>query len=141
MNHFINKLRYEINSSNNQWHSLTWINTLSQSSDSGSESGTNTRKFAKSRSICAYDNNSGSNDENDYGSRGLSTRDGSDKGSGTQVLHRSHMCRFLSIKPVRYRTPYKANSIAISCVNIIVYSCVWVSKSKCHNCLLVLSVV
>lgn len=54
------------------------------SSDSGSESGTNTRKFAKSRSICAFDNNTGSSDENDYGSRGLSVQDGSDKGSGTQ---------------------------------------------------------
>jgi len=73
-----------------QCHSWTWINTLPQSSGSGSESATLTRKFAKSRSNDAYENNSDSSDENDYGSRGLSIRDGSDNGSGTQVLHVSH---------------------------------------------------
>ncbi|XP_058753350.1 two-component response regulator-like APRR3 [Vicia villosa] len=66
------------------------------SSDSGSESGTNTRKFAKSRSICAYDNNSGSSDENDYGSRGLSVRDGSDKGSGTQSSWTTNLAQISS---------------------------------------------
>nr|KYP68450.1 Two-component response regulator-like PRR37 [Cajanus cajan] len=54
------------------------------SSGSGSESATHTRKSAKSRSNDASENNSDSSDENDYGSRGLSIRDGSDNGSGTQ---------------------------------------------------------
>ncbi|KAG6678378.1 hypothetical protein I3842_14G077600 [Carya illinoinensis] len=50
------------------------------SSGSGSESGTQTRK---SESDDGSDNNSGSSDEHDNGSNGLS-RDGSDNGSGTQ---------------------------------------------------------
>ncbi|KAK7404649.1 hypothetical protein VNO78_05604 [Psophocarpus tetragonolobus] len=54
------------------------------SSGSGSESATHTRKSTKSRSNGASENNSDSSDENDYGSRGLSVRDGSDNGSGTQ---------------------------------------------------------
>jgi len=75
---------------NNQCHSSTWINTLPQSSGSGSESATYTRKSAKSRSNDASENNSDSHDENDHGSKGLSIRDGSDNGSGTQVLHSSY---------------------------------------------------
>ncbi|CAJ1979377.1 unnamed protein product [Sphenostylis stenocarpa] len=55
------------------------------SSGSGSESATHTRKSAKSRSNDASENNSDSSDENDYGSKGLSIRDGSDNGSGTQM--------------------------------------------------------
>ncbi|KAL5169459.1 Two-component response regulator-like PRR37 [Glycine soja] len=43
------------------------------SSGSGSESATHTRKFAKSRSNDACENNSDSSDENDYGSRDLSS--------------------------------------------------------------------
>ncbi|QCD88288.1 pseudo-response regulator 7 [Vigna unguiculata] len=54
------------------------------SSGSGSESATNTRKSTKSRSNDASENNGDSNEENDYGSKGLSIRDGSDNGSGTQ---------------------------------------------------------
>ncbi|XP_052734514.1 two-component response regulator-like APRR3 isoform X2 [Vigna angularis] len=54
------------------------------SSGSGSESATNFRKSTKSRSNDASENNSDSNEENDYGSKGLSIRDGSDNGSGTQ---------------------------------------------------------
>ncbi|KOM50750.1 hypothetical protein LR48_Vigan08g157700 [Vigna angularis] len=55
------------------------------SSGSGSESATNFRKSTKSRSNDASENNSDSNEENDYGSKGLSIRDGSDNGSGTQA--------------------------------------------------------
>ncbi|XLR13085.1 hypothetical protein S83_041023 [Arachis hypogaea] len=54
------------------------------SSGSGSESGTHNRKSAKTRSNDASENNTDSSDENDCGSRGLTVRDGSDNGSGTQ---------------------------------------------------------
>lgn len=37
------------------------------------------------KSADVSDNNTGSNDEDDNGSIGLNDRDGSDKGSGTQV--------------------------------------------------------
>lgn len=66
----------------------TWffIITISQSSGSASESGTQTRKSAKSKSIDESDNNTGSSDERDNGSNGQSIPDGSDNGSGTQVM-------------------------------------------------------
>ncbi|CAI8602674.1 unnamed protein product [Vicia faba] len=54
------------------------------SSGSGSESGTQTQKSVKSKSLEKFDNNSGSNDEQDNGSLGLNNGDGSDNGSGTQ---------------------------------------------------------
>lgn len=72
------------------------INTLPQSS--GSESGTQTRKSAKSRSNDVSGKNSDSSDENDFGSKGMSIRDGSDNGSGTQVMHRSHSIRLFFIE-------------------------------------------
>ncbi|PON62388.1 Two-component response regulator-like [Parasponia andersonii] len=56
----------------------------SSGSGSVSESGTQTRKYAKSKSNDESDNNTGSSDEQDNGSTGLSIRDGSDHGSGTQ---------------------------------------------------------
>ncbi|WVZ04487.1 hypothetical protein V8G54_025293 [Vigna mungo] len=64
---------------------LDYGDTFYPSSGSGSESATNFRKSTKSRSNDASENNSDSNEENDYGSKGLSIRDGSDNGSGTQV--------------------------------------------------------
>lgn len=54
------------------------------SSGSGSESGIQTRKSIRSKSIDYSDNNSGSNDEDEGDSVGLNARDGSDNGSGTQ---------------------------------------------------------
>ncbi|XP_043707864.1 two-component response regulator-like PRR37 isoform X2 [Telopea speciosissima] len=54
------------------------------SSGSGSESGVQTQKSAKSKSVEEFDNNTSSNDEDDNGSIGLNVRDGSDNGSGTQ---------------------------------------------------------
>ncbi|KAL5130305.1 Two-component response regulator-like PRR37 [Glycine soja] len=74
------------------------------SSGSGSESATLTRKFAKSRSNDAYENNSDSSDENDYGSRGLSIRDGSDNGSGTQSSWTKCLAQVGSPHPV---SPHK----------------------------------
>ncbi|KAH1220482.1 Two-component response regulator-like PRR37 [Glycine max] len=71
---------------------------------SGSESATLTRKFAKSRSNDAYENNSDSSDENDYGSRGLSIRDGSDNGSGTQSSWTKCLAQVGSPHPV---SPHK----------------------------------
>ncbi|KAL6598726.1 hypothetical protein ACP70R_005050 [Stipagrostis hirtigluma subsp. patula] len=57
------------------------------SSGSGSESGIQTQKCAKSKSGYESDNNSGSNgdDDDDDASMGLNARDGSDNGSGTQA--------------------------------------------------------
>ncbi|KAJ1276638.1 hypothetical protein BS78_05G229700 [Paspalum vaginatum] len=55
------------------------------SSGSGSESGIQTQKFAKSKSGDESDNNSGSNDDDDDASMRLNARDGSDAGSGSQV--------------------------------------------------------
>ncbi|KAH7553466.1 hypothetical protein ACOSP7_029809 [Xanthoceras sorbifolium] len=54
------------------------------SSGSGSESGTQTHKSVKSKSVEKLDNNTGSNDEDDSGSIGLNVGDESDNGSGTQ---------------------------------------------------------
>lgn len=54
------------------------------SSGSGSESGTQTKTYAKSKSNDESGNNTGSNDEREDGSIGLSIRNGSDSGSGTQ---------------------------------------------------------
>lgn len=51
---------------------------------SGSESGIQTKKYAKSKSYDVSENNTGSSDERDNGSIGLSIQDGSDEGSGTQ---------------------------------------------------------
>ncbi|CAN6169352.1 unnamed protein product [Urochloa humidicola] len=57
------------------------------SSGSGSESGIQTQKCAKSKSGDESNNNSGSNDDDDDddASMGLNARDGSDNGSGTQA--------------------------------------------------------
>ncbi|XP_019412765.1 PREDICTED: two-component response regulator-like PRR37 isoform X5 [Lupinus angustifolius] len=70
-------------------HSVSCFTFLSQCSGSvsGSESGTYTRKSSKSRSNDAPQNSSDSCDENDHGNR--SVQDGSDNGSGTQVLQSS----------------------------------------------------
>lgn len=54
-------------------------------SGSGSESAVHTRTSTKLKSGDEY-NNTGSNDEDDNRSIGLNLRDGSDDGSGTQVL-------------------------------------------------------
>ncbi|KAK7341760.1 hypothetical protein VNO80_24699 [Phaseolus coccineus] len=74
------------------------------SSGSGSESATYTRKSAKSRSNDASENNGDSNDENDYGSKGLSIRDGSDNGSGTQSSWTKCLAQVGSPRPV---SPHK----------------------------------
>ncbi|KAK3206122.1 hypothetical protein Dsin_020168 [Dipteronia sinensis] len=54
------------------------------SSGSGSESGTQTKKSVKSKGNEESENDNSSSDEHDHGSNGLSIRDGSDNGSGTQ---------------------------------------------------------
>ncbi|XP_020600188.1 two-component response regulator-like PRR73 isoform X2 [Phalaenopsis equestris] len=56
----------------------------SSGSGSGSESGIQGQKFTMSKSEDDSDNNTGSNDDEDDASIGLSVRDGSDNGSGTQ---------------------------------------------------------
>ena len=62
------------------------FSSFQQSSGSGSESGIRTQKYSKSKSVEASDNNTDSYDEDDNTSIGLNVRDGSDNGSGTQVL-------------------------------------------------------
>ncbi len=57
-----------------------------QCSGSGSESAIHTQNSTKSKSGDESYNTTGSNDEDDIGSIGLNLRDGSDDGSGTQVL-------------------------------------------------------
>ncbi|RYR70315.1 hypothetical protein Ahy_A03g016816 isoform D [Arachis hypogaea] len=74
------------------------------SSGSGSESGTHNRKSAKTRSNDASENNSDSSDENDCGSRGLTVRDGSDNGSGTQSSWTKCLVQVGSSHPV---SPHK----------------------------------
>ncbi|XP_010543355.1 PREDICTED: two-component response regulator-like APRR7 [Tarenaya hassleriana] len=54
------------------------------SSGSGSESGTQTQKSVKSKSVENSGNDSGSNDENENGINGLNVCDGSSDGSGIQ---------------------------------------------------------
>ncbi|KAI9194569.1 hypothetical protein LWI28_007199 [Acer negundo] len=54
------------------------------SSGSGSESGTHSKKSVKSKGNDESENDNSSSDEHDHGSNGLSIRDGSDNGSGTQ---------------------------------------------------------
>uniref|UniRef100_A0A0E0LQ58 Response regulatory domain-containing protein n=1 Tax=Oryza punctata TaxID=4537 RepID=A0A0E0LQ58_ORYPU len=70
----------------NLWQHV-WRRRCQSSSGSGSESGIQTQKCAKSKSGDESDNNSGSNDDDDDDdgvSMGLNARDGSDNGSGTQ---------------------------------------------------------
>lgn len=62
-----------------------------QSSGSGSESGIQTQKSAKSKSVEMSENNADSNDEAENGSFDLDDRDGSDNGSGTQVFFSSRL--------------------------------------------------
>ncbi|KAF5470627.1 hypothetical protein F2P56_011129 [Juglans regia] len=69
------------------------------SSGSGSESGTQTRKSGKSESDDGSDNNTGSCDEHDNGSNGLS-RDGSDNGSGTQSSWTKRAAEVESPQPI-----------------------------------------
>lgn len=57
-----------------------------QSSGSGSESGTQTQKSVKSKSI-EKSGNFGSDDGEKDASNGLNVGDGSDDGSGAQVVH------------------------------------------------------
>ena len=57
-----------------------------QSSGSESESRIHARKTAKARSIEVSDDDSDSSDEDDDRSIGRAAKDGSDNGSGTQVL-------------------------------------------------------
>ncbi|XP_073223824.1 two-component response regulator-like APRR7 isoform X2 [Cicer arietinum] len=70
------------------------------SSGSGSESGTQTQKSVKLKSLEKFDNNSGSNDEEDNGSTGLNNGDGSDNGSGTQSSWTKQAVEVDSPKPV-----------------------------------------
>eukprot|EP00262_Sarcandra_glabra_P004391 TRINITY_DN1536_c0_g2_i1.p1 TRINITY_DN1536_c0_g2~~TRINITY_DN1536_c0_g2_i1.p1 ORF type:complete len:779 (-),score=159.81 TRINITY_DN1536_c0_g2_i1:150-2486(-) len=70
------------------------------SSGSGSESGIQTQKSLKSKSVDDDDNNTGSNDEDDNGSIGLNVRNGSDNGSGTQSSWTKRAIEVDSPRPV-----------------------------------------
>ncbi|KAG6758439.1 hypothetical protein POTOM_038787 [Populus tomentosa] len=56
-------------------------------SGSGSESAVRTQKSSKSKGAVDSDNDTDSNDDDDTGSIGLNARDGSDNGSGTQIMY------------------------------------------------------
>lgn len=62
------------------------FSSFPQSSGSGSESGIQTQKSMKSKSVEMSENNTDSNDAAENGSFDLGDRDGSDNGSGTQVF-------------------------------------------------------
>ncbi|XP_008670693.1 two-component response regulator-like PRR37 isoform X2 [Zea mays] len=68
----------------NLWQHV-WRQRCHSSSGSGSESGIQTQKCAKSKGVNESGNNSGSND--DEAGMGLNARDDSDNGSGTQDLN------------------------------------------------------
>ncbi|XWS53220.1 hypothetical protein CRYUN_Cryun11dG0139200 [Craigia yunnanensis] len=66
------------------------------SKGSGSESGTQSKKSIKSKSNDECENYAAGSDEHDNESDGLIIRDGSENGSGTQVVHiRPEKCRSL----------------------------------------------
>lgn len=70
------------------------------SSGSGSESGTQTKRSVKLKSNDESDNTSSSSDERDNGSIGLSIRDGSDNGSGTQSSWTKRAAQVDSPRPI-----------------------------------------
>ena len=61
------------------------FSSFHQSSGSGSENGIRTQKYSKTKSVETSNNNT-DNYDRDNTSIGLNARDGSDNGSGTQVL-------------------------------------------------------
>uniref|UniRef100_A0A0D6R118 Response regulatory domain-containing protein n=1 Tax=Araucaria cunninghamii TaxID=56994 RepID=A0A0D6R118_ARACU len=73
------------------------------SSGSGSETGSQTKRFITPNSDAEPDNNTGSNDESDDASIGLSIRDGSDNGSGTQS---SWTKRAVEVESPRHRSEW-----------------------------------
>ncbi|MCL7032348.1 hypothetical protein MKW94_010681 [Papaver nudicaule] len=77
------------------------------SNGSGSESGIQTQKSPKSKSIEGSDKNTGSNDEDDNGSIGLGVRNGSDNGSGTQSSWTKRAVEVDSPQPM---SPWKQSS-------------------------------
>lgn len=65
---------------------MVFLVSCSQSSGSGSESGTHqTQKSVKSKNVIKSDNDSGQSGENENGSIGLNASEGSSDGSGAQV--------------------------------------------------------
>lgn len=85
--------------------------SCSQSSGSGSESGTHqTQKSVKSKSIRKSDHDSGSSGENENGSIGLNASDGSSDGSGAQVRR---MCNTYNLNIHLISCPFK-NFITIN---------------------------
>ncbi|KAL2328676.1 hypothetical protein Fmac_022103 [Flemingia macrophylla] len=110
------------------------------SSGSGSESATHTRKSAKSRSNDASENNSDSSDENDYGSRGLGVRDGSDNGSGTQSSWTKCLAQVGSPHPVSPHkqladTPDNSTYAQVMHIKTEKVSARWVhaTEKECHE--------
>ncbi|KAH9700953.1 Two-component response regulator-like PRR37 [Citrus sinensis] len=85
-------------------------------SGSGSESGTQTKKSAKSKSNNGFENDSSSSDELENGSNGLSIRDGSDNGSGTQSSWTKKAAEVDSPQPISPRYQSADDSI---CAQVI----------------------
>ncbi|KAH9700958.1 Two-component response regulator-like PRR37 [Citrus sinensis] len=95
---------------------LTESSGSGSGSGSGSESGTQTKKSAKSKSNNGFENDSSSSDELENGSNGLSIRDGSDNGSGTQSSWTKKAAEVDSPQPISPRYQSADDSI---CAQVI----------------------
>ncbi|XP_028086142.1 two-component response regulator-like PRR37 isoform X1 [Camellia sinensis] len=108
------------------------------SSGSGSESGTQTKKSVKSKSNYESENNTGSSDERDNASVGLSIRDGSDNGSGTQSSWTKKAAVVDSPRPVSPINPL-ADAPDSTCAQVIhtrpeASSSRWVHVTEIKKC-------
>ncbi|KAF5930910.1 hypothetical protein HYC85_031783 [Camellia sinensis] len=111
---------------------------LTESSGSGSESGTQTKKSVKSKSNYESENNTGSSDERDNASVGLSIRDGSDNGSGTQSSWTKKAAVVDSPRPVSPINPL-ADAPDSTCAQVIhtrpeASSSRWVHVTEIKKC-------
>lgn len=83
-----------------------------------------TQKSSQSKSAEWSDNNSGSNDEDDKASIGLNIRDGSDNGSGTQVLNVYCFCYLSLACLLTYFQTYLKTSLSYASV-VLFYLSSW----------------
>ncbi|MCD9645284.1 Two-component response regulator-like [Datura stramonium] len=109
------------------------------SSGSGSESGIQTQKSTKSRSVEMLENDTDSNDEAENGSFDLDDRDGSDNGSGTQ---NSWSKRTVEVNSPQPMSPWDelADPPDSTCAQVIhsrpeALSATWVPANATRECL------
>ncbi|PSR90005.1 Two-component response regulator-like [Actinidia chinensis var. chinensis] len=106
------------------------------SSGSGSESGTHNANSTESKSSDEIENHTGSSDEQDNGSIGLSIRDGSDNGSGTQSSWKNKTAEVDSPQPISPRNQL-ADARDSTCAQVIhtkpetsISNCVHITESE-----------